>query len=86
MYEAVRDFVDIQDNNHIYRMGDKFPHDGAKASKSRIAELASTENKCGVVLIKAIEKDNKSSVSEENEVNVETVARSKKSPKKKKEK
>ena len=53
MYEVVTGFVDLQDNNYIYRTGDSFPRAGVDVSKERIAELASTSNKCGVVLIKA---------------------------------
>ena len=57
MYEVIRDFVDVQDNNHFYSTGDSFPRAGVDVSKDRCAELASTSNRCGVVLIKAIEVD-----------------------------
>ena len=57
MYEVIKDFVDVQNNNHLYRVGDSFPYNGADVSKDRCAELASTSNRCGVVLIKAIEVD-----------------------------
>lgn len=82
MYEAVKDFVDLMDDNHIYHAGDKFPREGAEASKSRIAELASDKNRCGEVLIKAIENGENSPVSGGKEVVEETVARKKRSPKK----
>ena len=82
MYEAVKDFVDLHDNNHIYHAGDKFPRDGVSASADRISELATDANKCGVVLIKAIKTDDIPPESDGNEVVEETVARKKKSPKK----
>lgn len=75
MYEVIRDFVDVQDNNHLYRVGDSFPYNGADVSKDRCAELASTSNRCGVVLIKAIEA---------NEPVVKVEKKSKKSNKKEK--
>ena len=57
MYEVVRDFVDIQDDNHFYSTGDSFPRAGAKVSKARVSELASTSNRCGIVLIKVVDED-----------------------------
>ena len=54
-YEVVRDFVDVQDGNYMYRAGDFFPRNGADVSEERIAELASTENRCGIVLIEPLE-------------------------------
>ena len=52
MHEVIKSFVDVQDDNHIYHEGDFFPRDGVDVSEDRIAELASTSNRCGVVLIK----------------------------------
>lgn len=56
MYEVIYKFADMEDGLHVYEVGDKFPRDGVKVSGRRIAELASTENKIGQVLIKAIPK------------------------------
>lgn len=50
-YEVIRDFVDIQDDNHLYRTRDSFPRAGVEVSEERIAELASAENRCGAALI-----------------------------------
>jgi hypothetical protein len=61
MYEVIKDFVDVQNNNHLYRVGDSFPYNGADVSEDRCAELASTSNRCGVALIKAIDKAEKKS-------------------------
>ena len=56
-YEVIRDFVDIQDDNHLYRTRDSFPRAGVDVSEDRASELASDSNRCGVALIKAIEVD-----------------------------
>ncbi|HLR41605.1 MAG TPA: HeH/LEM domain-containing protein [Pseudogracilibacillus sp.] len=49
-YVVVHRFKDLQDNNKIYRKGDKFNHVGK--TKERITELSSRNNKIGEVLIK----------------------------------
>ena len=54
MYEVIFKFADIEDGLHVYEVGDKYPRDGVKVSGRRIAELASTKNKIGQVLIKEI--------------------------------
>ena len=51
-------FKDIEDNNHFYKKGDIYPHEGLKPTKKRIAELSSKKNKIGEVLIEAV-KDEK---------------------------
>lgn len=42
--------MDLQDENHIYRKGDKYPRKG-RVKKERAEELASEANKIGVPLI-----------------------------------
>lgn len=54
-YEVIKRFVDLQDNNHVYNVGDTYPRDGARSTESRCNELASTANKRGVPLIKVAE-------------------------------
>lgn len=54
MYEVIVRFKDLQDGDHIYEAGDKFPRDGVKPSRKRIAELSGKENKRGIPLIKKI--------------------------------
>lgn len=56
MYRVIKAFVDLQDNNHKYDVGDNYPRKGYKPSSERIAELASENNKQGVPLIKQIVK------------------------------
>lgn len=55
-YKVVKNFADLQDNNHVYFAGDTFPRKGAKASNERIAELASTANKRREILIEAVKE------------------------------
>ena len=54
MYRVVHKFYDLQDNNHAYSVGDKFPHNGVEVDAERIAELASDKNRLGVPLIEEI--------------------------------
>lgn len=45
MYKVIHYFIDLQDNNHAYNVGDEYPRKGAEVTNSRIAELAGSENK-----------------------------------------
>ena len=51
MYTVIRQFFDLQDDNYAYKVGDKFPHDGAVVSEDRIEELKSNKNKLKTPLI-----------------------------------
>ena len=53
-YKVIKSFVDLQDNNYRYRVGDTFPHANKTVSEERLAELASGENKLRQPLIKAV--------------------------------
>lgn len=55
-YIVVKDFTDLQDDNHIYHANDKYPRKG-KPTKKRIEELLTTANKRGEILIEAVEDD-----------------------------
>ena len=55
-YTVIEAFVDLQDNNHLYRVGDEFPHPGKDVSFARIDELASAKNLLGKPLISANEE------------------------------
>ena len=50
---VIKDFTDLQDNKHVYRVGDKFPRKG-RVKKERLEELSSTNNKRGVILIEEV--------------------------------
>lgn len=51
MYRAVMDFADLQDHEHIYHTGDKFPRDGVEVSEERIKELSGFGNRIHQPLI-----------------------------------
>ena len=59
MYVAIKRFVDLTDDDHIYNSGDVYPRDGFEPSKERIIELATTKNKLGTPLITYIENEEK---------------------------
>lgn len=59
MYRVIKAFVDLQDNNHKYDVGDNYPRKGYKPSNERIAELSGSDNKQGCPLIKQVEKKSK---------------------------
>lgn len=54
MYEVIRYFTDLQDNNYEYNVGDVFPHVGLAVTDERYAELASYNNKQNHPLIKKV--------------------------------
>lgn len=54
MYKVIKHFVDLQDNNHKYDVGDTYPRKGLNVLPSRTNELASSKNRQGVPLIEEI--------------------------------
>ena len=54
MYKVIKSFYDLKDNNHVYSVGDTFPHNGVEVGDERIAELASDKNRLGIPLIEEI--------------------------------
>ena len=54
MYKVIKHFVDLQDNNHKYDVGDTYPRKGLNVLQSRINELASNKNKQKTPLIEEI--------------------------------
>jgi hypothetical protein len=61
-YTVIHYFVDLQDSNHPYKVGDTFPRLGLVVSDARLKELSSNRNKQGKPLIekseeKSIEKN-----------------------------
>ena len=69
MYRVIKHFVDLQDNNYKYDVGDTYPRKGLNVLQSRINELASHKNKQKTPLIEEIpeveEKPKKKSKSVE---------------------
>jgi hypothetical protein len=53
-YQVVRDFLDKTDNNYLYKVGDIYPREGVKVTKTRTKELLTTNNVTGDIYIKEI--------------------------------
>ena len=53
-YKVIKYFIDLQDNNHVYNVGDEYPRNGVPVLPSRIRELASDENRQKCPLIEEI--------------------------------
>lgn len=51
MSRVIIAFADLQDDGHIYNVGDEYPRAGVTVSKERLEELASNRNRRGVALI-----------------------------------
>ena len=54
MYRVIKHFVDLQDSNHKYDIGDTYPRKGLNVLQSRINELASNKNLQKTPLIEEI--------------------------------
>lgn len=57
IYQVIYPFKDLQDNEHIYNVGDIYPRQGVQADKERVDELKTAKNKIGKPLIKAERKN-----------------------------
>lgn len=57
MYRVIKEFFDLQDGNHVYKVGDTFPHNNKTVSAKRIDELATNKNKQGIPLIEEIPEE-----------------------------
>ena len=53
-YKVIHYFTDLQDNNHPYQVGDKFPRQGAVVSEVRLKALSTVNNKQGKPLIELV--------------------------------
>ena len=51
MYKVIHKFLDLQDKNHLYKVGDTYPRRGKRANAERVAELSGSANKIGKPLI-----------------------------------
>jgi hypothetical protein len=54
MFKVICRFADLQDNNHVYEVGDEYPRAGLEVADVRIAELAGSDNAIGCPLIEAV--------------------------------
>lgn len=55
-YRVIKDFTDLQDDNHVYYAGDTFPREGVEVENARCLELSTEANKRGEVLIEVVEE------------------------------
>ena len=53
-YRVIKHFVDLQDSNHKYDIGDIYPRKGLNVLQSRINELATNKNLQKTPLIEEI--------------------------------
>lgn len=88
MYKVVYGFLDLQDEQHYYAVGDTFPREGMEVSEERLTELMTDANKIGVPLIQSVpETPAKSSKSGEKRTKDKPLGETKNKPKRaKKEK
>ena len=59
MYKVIAYFEDLQDNSFAYNVGDEYPRKGFEATDKRIEELATTQNRRKIPLIKKVEEKQK---------------------------
>ena len=68
-YKVIKAFADLQDNKHIYGIGDEYPRKGYSPTAERIAELSSEKNLLKKPIIQLVEEP---VVEEKPEAVVET--------------
>lgn len=64
MHRVVKDFEDLQDNRHAYKVGDEYPRKGLKVADERIMELATNRNRRRVPLIEEAERPKRKTKAE----------------------
>lgn len=62
MYRVIKDFVDLQDDDHLYHTGETFPRKGIRVSEKRLEELAGSKNRQKVSLIKLVKEEREKDV------------------------
>lgn len=69
-YKVINRFIDKEDNNTSYKVGEGFPKGDSKPSKKRIEELSKPHPKYKLIFIEEIKKEVKSgSVKSKKELN-----------------
>lgn len=59
-YEVIKNFVDSEDKNKKYQVGDSYPNPAnKKVNEQRVSELLSADNKLGYAVIKPVEETKK---------------------------
>lgn len=68
MYKVIYKFADMKDGNHVYNVGDTYPRNNVDVNVERVKELASKNNRIGMILIEEIkEKPVRKAVAEEEQ-------------------
>ena len=71
MYKVIKDFTDLRDNRHVYRVGDEYPHSGiSEVSENRIKELSGDQNTHGEPVIEEIQVTSVAPKKKERKKNV----------------
>ena len=83
-YKVIYRFRDLKDpEGHVYSVGEKFPREGVEASKARLQELASKNNKLKRPIIELVEEAKpKEEAPEEKVKEAEEEKKSEAKPKK----
>ncbi|MCT6925397.1 termination factor Rho [Metasolibacillus sp.] len=56
-YKVVQRFKEVKHGGHIYEVNDYYPVEGKRATKARLNELSTTENKYNSIFIVAETSD-----------------------------
>lgn len=86
MYIVLKNFTDLEDNNHKYTMGEEYPRKGYEPTEERVKALTSGNNKAGIKLLKEVKAPKKAEPKEaepKEEKPVEAKPKKKASTKKK---
>lgn len=84
MYTVLSEFADLQDGNHIYRVGDEYPRKGYSPIDERVDELSTGKNLLHKPLIQMIAVvEESATVVEEPVTVVKEVQEAEEQPKRK---
>lgn len=72
-YRVIKDFTDLQDDNHIYFAGDTFPREGVDVDNARLMELSTDANKRGEAVLEVVGEDVSDKAPEKAEIEPETA-------------
>ena len=82
-YKVIKSFSALQDNRYVYSVGAVFPRSGLRVTEDRLKELAGSNNRIGVPLIKEeLSVPQKDAEDAKTGVNVGGVSEAKKKPQK----
>ena len=59
MFEVIKYFTDLEDENYAYHVGDKYPREGVEPTEERINALKGKKNVRKVPLIKEVKQTKK---------------------------